>query len=76
MRRILLLLVVVLFSHLLVGQSIEIRSVSSESYPKIELDVFDRNPKAWGKNEILLLEDNKSIDSIIRSILFFGVILE
>ena len=64
MRKILLLLVVVLFSHLLVGQSIEIRSVSSESYPKIELDVFDRNPKAWGKNEIRLLEDNKSIDSI------------
>lgn len=64
MRKLLLLLFFALFSHLLVGQSIEIRLVSSENYPKIELDVFDRNPKVWGKNEIRLLEDNKPLDSI------------
>jgi hypothetical protein len=54
-----------LICHHLWGQSVQIRTVNADHYPKIEIEVSDRNPEQWDKSKIRLLEDNRPIDSLL-----------
>jgi hypothetical protein len=64
MKHIIIILSFVILSGQLSGQSMQIREVKSESYPLIELEVFDRNPSPWRKGAVRILEDNKPLDSV------------
>lgn len=48
----------------LVGQSLQIKEVNTESYPRITLQVVDRNPMPLEKTNVQLFEENNPADSV------------
>ena len=46
------------------GQSVQIKTIDTQAYPKVGVKVVDRNPEAWQAGSIQLAEDDTQVTDL------------